>query len=117
MIAVLEAPAKCAECGKELSPGERARVYGERVYGEGCHALIPLDGNLWEESLKVAKRFRYKADPEDRDDLVQNIILRCGEVAKKRDGLTEASLWVIARYTLWHYWRDKCPRPWASRGL
>jgi hypothetical protein len=111
MIAVLEAPAKCAECGKELSPGERARVYGARVYGEGCHAIpIPLDGNLWQEALKVANRFRYKADPEDRDDLVQNIILRCGEVARRRE-LTEASLWVIARYEVFRYWRERAKKP------
>ena len=110
MIAVLEAPAKCARCGKGLIPGESARVYGNRVYGECCRA-VPLDGNLWEEALKVAKRLRWKADPEDRDDLVQDIVLKCAEVAKKRDGLTEASLWVIARYVVFHYWRDKARRP------
>lgn len=111
MIAVLEAPAKCAECGKELSPGERARVYGARVYGEGCHAIpIPLDGNLWQEALKVAKRFRYKADPEDRDDLVQNIVLKCAEVARRKE-LTEASLWVIARFVVFRYWRDRAKKP------
>ena len=105
MIAVLKAPALCAQCGQELSPGQRARVYGERVYGEGCHR-VPLDGNLWEESLKVARCFRWKADPEDRDDLVQDIVLKCAEVARRKV-LYEASLWVIARHAVWHYWRDK----------
>ena len=109
MTFVLKAPARCVRCGKELSPGERARVYGERVYGECCHR-VPLDGNLWEESLKVARRFRHKADPEDRDDLVQDIVLKCAEVARRRV-LYEASLWVIARHTVWHYWRDKARRP------
>jgi len=108
MIAVLKAPARCAQCGQELSPGERARVYGERVYGEGCHR-VPLDGNLWEESLKVAKCFRPRVDPEDRDDLVQDIVLRCAEVARRRV-LSQASLWVIARYTVFRYWHDKARR-------
>ena len=109
MTFVLKAPVRCVRCGQELRPGERARVYGERVYGECCHR-VPLDGDLWEEALKVARRFRWKADPEDRDDLVQDIVLKCAEVARRKV-LYEASLWVIARHTVWHYWRDKTRRP------
>ena len=105
MIAVLKAPALCARCGQELSPGQRARVYGERVYGEGCHR-VPLDGNLWEESLKVARCFRHRVEPEDRDDLVQDIVLRVAELARRRV-LSQASLWVIARYTVFRYWADR----------
>ena len=105
MIAVLKAPALCAQCGQELSPGQRARVYGERVYGEGCHR-VPLDGNLWEESLKVARCFRHRVEPEDRDDLVQDIVLRVAELARRRV-LSQASLWVIARYTVFRYWADR----------
>ena len=115
MITLLEAPAKCTRCGKDLSPGDRARVYGARVYGECCHT-VPLDVNLWQEALKVAKRFRWKADPEDRDVLVQDIVLKCAEVARRKE-LTEASLWVIARYVVFHYWRERGKKPHSLNSL
>jgi len=35
----LKYPAKCAECGTDLHPGDKARFYGMgKVYGTTCHA-------------------------------------------------------------------------------
>lgn len=37
-VVELEAEATCADCGADLFPGDRARVYpGGRIYGTDCH--------------------------------------------------------------------------------
>jgi DNA-directed RNA polymerase specialized sigma24 family protein len=63
----------------------------------------------WLKYIEIAKCFQYKAKPEDREDLRQDIILRLAEVEIKYNGngnsLTEWGMLRVASYTVMEYWR------------
>ncbi len=65
-----------------------------------------LEGE-WLTYYKVASRFSYKARPEDREDLLHDIILTIAQ-AERNNGhkpFTEATMYRIASYTRTDYWR------------
>jgi hypothetical protein len=65
-----------------------------------------LDGD-WLTYYSVASRFSHKAQAQDREDLLHNIIVTLADVARNNGHkpLTEASMCRIASVTVVHYWR------------
>jgi len=64
----------------------------------------------WDKYTKVANRFQYKAIPQDREDLKQNIILSLAnaQLAKDNDGggqLSDIAMLRVASYERQKYWR------------
>lgn len=65
-----------------------------------------LEGE-WATYYEVASKFSRKAKPQDRDDLLHDIILTLADV-KRNNGhkpFTEATMYRIASVTVAHYWR------------
>ena len=64
----------------------------------------------WQKYISIADKFQYKAKPEDRQDLRQDIVLRLAEVEAKYNGsgnsLTEGGMVRVASYTVMAYWRE-----------
>lgn len=64
----------------------------------------------WSKYIEIADKFQYKAKPEDREDLRQDIILRLAEVEAKYNGngngLTEGGMVRVASFVVMAYWRD-----------
>jgi len=62
----------------------------------------------WLTYYKVASRFAHKAQAQDREDLLQDIILTLAQVAGNNGHkpLAEATMCRIASYTVADYWRD-----------
>jgi hypothetical protein len=67
-----------------------------------------LDGD-WLTYYKVASKFTHKAQAQDREDLLHNIIVTLADVARNNGHkpLTEASMCRIASVTVVHYWREQ----------
>ncbi len=65
-----------------------------------------LDGE-WLTYYKVASRFSHKAKGQDREDLLQDIMITLADVAKSNGHkpLTEPAMYRIASITVVHYWR------------
>ena len=63
----------------------------------------------WNEYIKVADRFQYKARREDREDLRQDIVLELARVEQKYQGagktLTIGGMYRVASYRVANYWR------------
>ena len=64
----------------------------------------------WQQYISVADKFQYKAKPEDRQDLRQDIVLRLAEVEAKYNGngnsLTEGGMVRVASYVVMEYWHN-----------
>jgi hypothetical protein len=77
----------------------------------------------WQKYISIADKFQYKAKPEDRDDLRQDIILRLAEVEAKYNGngnsLTEGGMVRVASYTVMAYWREimRLPKITSLNGI
>jgi hypothetical protein len=67
----------------------------------------------WNEFIKIANRFQYKAKPEDRQDLKQDIIVKLAEIASNNghEPFTEGAMVRVASYTVMAYWRDMMRKP------
>jgi hypothetical protein len=67
----------------------------------------------WNEFIKIANRFQYKAKPEDRQDLKQDIIVKLAEIASNNghEPFTEGAMVRVASYTVMAYWRDLMRKP------
>ena len=65
-----------------------------------------LDGD-WLTYYKVASRFSYKAQAQDREDLLHDIIITLADVAKNNGHkpITEATMYRVASVTVADYWR------------
>lgn len=62
----------------------------------------------WQAYIHIGDSFQHKARFQDRQDLSHDIILRCAEVAAKRnEDLTEGQMVRIASYVTMHYWDDQ----------
>ena len=61
----------------------------------------------WLTYYKVASQFSHKAQAQDREDLLNTIIVTLADVARNNGHkpLTEASMCRIASVTVAHYWR------------
>jgi len=77
----------------------------------------------WQKYISIADKFQYKAKPEDRQDLRQEIILRLAEVEAKYNGngnsLTEGGMVRVASYTVMAYWREimRLPKITSLNGI
>jgi len=77
----------------------------------------------WQKYINIADKFQYKAKPEDRDDLRQDIVLRLAEVEAKYNGsgnsLTEGGMVRVASYTVMAYWREimRLPKITSLNGI
>ena len=69
----------------------------------------------WERYKEIAGYYRWKVPPEDRDDMVQTIVLEMAEAAARRDGqeTPKAYLEAIAHNVVCDYWRHR-KRPTLS---
>ena len=61
----------------------------------------------WLTYYKVASRFSHKAKAQDREDLLQDIMISLADVARNNGHkpLTEPAMYRIASVTVVHYWR------------
>ncbi len=75
-----------------------------RQYGNGYDQL---DGE-WLTYYKVATKFVHKARAQDRDDLLQTIILNLAVAGRKDGHKPDNPSWMyrIASFTIAQYWRD-----------
>jgi len=77
----------------------------------------------WQKYINIADKFQYKAKPEDREDLRQDIVLRLAEVEAKYNGsgnsLTEGGMVRVASYTVMAYWREimRLPKITSLNGI
>ena len=65
-----------------------------------------LDGE-WLTYYKVASRFNHKARAQDREDLLQDIMIALADVERNNghEPLTEPAMYRVASVTVAHYWR------------
>jgi len=77
---------------------------------------MPVGGNgydqlagEWLTYYKVASRFSHKARAQDREDLLQDIMITLADVARNNGHkpLTEPAMYRIASITVVHYWREQ----------
>ncbi|MBI2918058.1 MAG: hypothetical protein HYY01_08685 [Chloroflexi bacterium] len=61
----------------------------------------------WLSYGRIARHYAREADPEDREDLVQDIILALAAAALKRGELHPWLMLTIAKHAWFHYLRDK----------
>lgn len=101
--------------GYQPSPGN-GPAKGWRAWAAETFPELPpymLTGSKeldWEEYVAVAEGFKYKADPQDWEDLRQDIIVRAAEVARiyeiKNKPFTRGTMVWVARFTVRRYWYD-----------
>jgi hypothetical protein len=67
-----------------------------------------LEGE-WLAYYKVASRFSYKAQAQDRKDLLHDIMIALADVARNNGHkpLTELVMYRVASITVAHYWRTQ----------
>jgi len=72
----------------------------------GGNSYSQLDGE-WLTYYKVASRFSHKAKAQDREDLLQDIMISLADVARNNGHkpLTEPAMYRIASVSVVHYWR------------
>jgi hypothetical protein len=79
---------------------------GYQGNGNGYDRLV----GDWGLFYKVAKGFKRKVKPEDREDFQHDLMLEMGKVKAKYEltgkPLTEAGLMRVASYQVSEYWRD-----------
>jgi len=63
----------------------------------------------WLTYYKVASRFSHKAQAQDREDLLHNIIVTLADVARNNGHkpFTEVAMYRVASVTVVHYWREQ----------
>ena len=68
----------------------------------------------WHKYNQIANTFQYKAKPQDREDLKQEIILRLAIVASKNghEPFTEGAMVRTASFVVKSYWRDIMRQPY-----
>ena len=67
----------------------------------------------WNKYIEIATKFQWKAKPEDRQDLKQDIIVKLAEIASNNghEPFTEGAMVRVASYTVMAYWRDLMRKP------
>jgi DNA-directed RNA polymerase specialized sigma24 family protein len=75
--------------------------------GNIYHNDYPKLQSEWLSYYKVALWYAGKAISQDREDLLQDIIITLADVANGHNKLTEASMYRIASYKLADYWRKR----------
>jgi len=106
----------CQWCGK-LSTCQNQRTQALRsIKSRSNGGKRQVDGNgngydqlegVWLTYYKVASRFNHKAQAQDREDLLQDIMIALALVARNNGHkpITEAAMCRVASITVVHYWR------------
>jgi len=106
----------CQWCGKlALCQNQRTQALRSlKSRSNGRKRQMPVGGNgydqlagEWLTYYKVASRFSHKAKGQDREDLLQDIMIALADVARNNryKPLTEPAMLRIASVTVVHYWR------------
>jgi len=86
---------------------------GDNGYQGNGNGYDHLDGD-WALFYKVAKGFRHRVKPEDRQDFLHDLILTMAKVKAKYEvigkPLTEGGLIRVACYEVAAYWRKQFRR-------
>jgi len=105
----------CQWCGQLAicqSPTAKPRSIKSRSNGRKRQA--PTNGNgydqldgEWLTYYKVASRFSHRARAQDREDLLQDIMIALADVARHngQKPFTEPAMYRVASVTVAHYWR------------
>jgi len=108
----------CQWCGKlALCQNQRTQALRSiKSRSNGRKRQIPVAGNgydqldgQWLTYYKVASRFSHKAKGQDREDLLQDIMITLADVARNNGHkpLTEPAMYRIASYEVADYWRTQ----------
>ena len=80
---------------------------GEALFKLSRH-IGELDG--WRKYAEIAGKFQGKVKFEDREDIVQDIMVRLAEIDRQKNGngeaLTEGGMVRTASYVVMSYWRE-----------
>jgi len=87
---------------RRIKSSPKRRIRQAPTNGNGYDQL---DGE-WLTYYKVASRFSHKAKAQDREDLLQDIMITLADVARNNGHkpLTEPAMYRIASVTRAHYW-------------
>jgi len=87
---------------KSRSNGRKRQIPG------GGNSYSQLDGE-WLTYYKIASRFSHKAKAQDREDLLQDIMITLADVARNNGHkpLTEPTMYRVASITRADYWRTQ----------
>ena len=108
----------CQWCG-QLATCQTSRTQALRSIksrSNGRKRQAPSNGNGydqltgdWLTYYKVASRFSHKAQAQDREDLLHNIIVTLADVARNNGHkpFTEVAMYRVASVTVVHYWREQ----------
>jgi hypothetical protein len=106
----------CPWCGKfatcQTSRAQALRTIKSRSNGRKRQAQAngngydQLDGE-WAIYYQVASRFAHKAQAQDREDLLHDIMIALADVARNNGHkpFTELAMYRVASITVVHYWR------------
>jgi len=100
-------PATCQSTRTQALRSIKSRSNGrKRQAPSNGNGYDQLTGD-WLTYYSVASRFSHKAQAQDREDLLHDIIITLADVARNNGHkpLTEASMCRIASVTVVHYWR------------
>ena len=101
-------PSHCQHSGasalRSIKSRSKRRKAQAPANGNG-NGYDQLNGN-WLSYYKVASRFSHKAMPEDREDLLHDIMVTLADIERNNGHkpFTEAVMYRIASVTVNHYW-------------
>ena len=102
-------PAICQSTRTQALRSIKSRSNGrKRQAPSNGNGYDQLTGD-WLTYYKVASRFSHKAQAQDREDLLHNIIVTLADVARNNGHkpFTEVAMYRVASVTVVHYWREQ----------
>ena len=90
---------------RQLKSSPKRRIRQAQAHDNG---YSQLDGE-WLTYYKVASRFSHKAQAQDREDLLHDIMITLAVVARNNGHkpITEVAMYRVASVTVTHYWRTQ----------
>ena len=104
-----ERPAVCQTTRTQALRSIKSKSNGRKRQADtNGNGYDQLDGE-WALFYKVASRFSHKAQAQDREDLLQDIMITLADVARNNGHktLTEPTMYRIASYEVADYWRTQ----------
>jgi len=102
-------PAICQSTRTQALRSLKSRSNGrKRQAPVGDNGYDQLTGD-WLTYYSVASRFSHKAQAQDREDLLHDIIITLADVARNNGHkpFTEVAMYRVASVTVVHYWREQ----------
>ena len=103
-------PAICQTTRTQTLPSIKSRSNGRKRQAPpvGGNGYDQLAGD-WATYYKVASRFSHKAQAQDREDLLHDIMIALADVARNNGDkpFTEPVMCRVASVTVVHYWREQ----------